>query len=292
MISKVSSAVLVGVEPREVSVEARAFGSKDGFSLAGLPDASVREAKHRVTSALAQANTYLSKRIVVHLGPAALPKRGSGFDLPIALAVLGALDRNVAVPPVVAAGELGMDGAVLPTNGGLAAALVARDQGVPCLLHPDMAAQAACVSGVELAPVRTLVEAHGVALGRARPWPIPDPNAPVDDATDMRDVRGQAYARRALEIAGAGGHHLLLSGPPGCGKTMLARRLPGLLPPLSEAEALEVACVWSAADRWRPPGSPPPFRAPHHSASVAAVLGGGSGIPVPGELSLAHASVR
>ncbi len=291
MISKVSSAVLVGVEPREVSVEARAFGSKDGFSLAGLPDASVREAKHRVKSALAQANTYISHTIVVHLGPAALPKRGSSFDLAIALAVLGALERDAAVPPVVAAGELGMDGAVLPTNGALAAALVARDLGVPCLMHPEMAAQAACVSGVELRPVRTLVEAHGVALGKAVPPPVPDSMTVNHELVDMSDVRGQAYARRALEIAAAGGHHLLLSGPPGCGKTMLARRLPGLLPPLSESEALDVACVWSAADRWRPPGSPPPFRAPHHSASVAAVLGGGSGIPVPGELSLAHGGV-
>jgi magnesium chelatase family protein len=291
MISKTSSAVLVGVEPREVSVEARVFGSQEGFSLAGLPDASVREAKHRVKSALAQAQRYTSKTIVVHLGPADLPKRGSGFDLPIALAVLGALDRNEAVPPVVAVGELGMDGSVRPTNGGLAAALVARSLGVPCLLHPEMAAQAACVPGVELRPVRTLVEAHGVALGRAESAPIPEPTAPMGDSFDMSDVRGQALARRALEIAAAGGHHLLLSGPPGCGKTMLARRLPGLLPDLSEDEALEVACVWSAADRWRQPGSPRPFRAPHHSASPAAVLGGGSGIPVPGEISLAHRGV-
>ncbi len=299
MIAKVSSAVLVGVEPREVSVEARAFGSKEVFALAGLPDASVREAKHRVRSALAQANTHVSQTIVVHLGPADLPKRGSAFDLSIALAVLGALDRQAAVPPVVAVGELAMDGAVLATNGALAAALVARDRGLPCLLPPEMAAQAACVSGVDLIPVRTLVEAHAVALGRAAPPPVPEPvgfaedcaDRSAQDCADMSDVRGQALARRALEIAAAGGHHLLLSGPPGCGKTMLARRLSGLLPPLSEDEALEVACVWSAADRWRNPGSRPPFRAPHHSASMAAVLGGGSGIPIPGELSLAHRGV-
>jgi magnesium chelatase family protein len=291
MISKTSSGVLVGVEPREVSVEARVFGSQEGFSLAGLPDASVREAKHRVKSALAQAERYTNKTIVVHLGPADLPKRGSGFDLPIALAVMGALDRVEAVPPIVAVGELGMDGGIRPTNGGLGAALVARKLGVPCLLHPEMAAQAACVSGVELRPVRTLVEAQAVARGKAVPAPIPPAPDPVPDTIDMRDVRGQAIARRALEIAAAGGHHTLLIGPPGCGKTMLAKRLAGLLPPLSEAEALEVACVWSAADRWRQPGSPRPFRAPHHSASPAAVLGGGSGVPVPGELSLAHRGV-
>ena len=291
MISQTSTAVLVGVEPCEVSVEARAFGSKEGFTLAGLPDASVREARHRVRSALAQASRRLSNTIVVSLGPADLPKRGSSFDLPIALAVLGALDRREMVPPIVSVGELGMDGSIRPTNGGLAAALVARERNVPCLMHPDMAAQAACVAGVEIQAVRTLVEAHAVALGKATSCPIPPAVPPVSDSVDMSEVRGQPYPRRALEIAAAGGHHLLLMGAPGCGKTMLARRMPGLLPPLSDEASLEVSCVWSAADRWRPPGSSPPFRAPHHSASAAAVLGGGSGIPVPGELSLAHNGV-
>ncbi|MGI9647345.1 MAG: YifB family Mg chelatase-like AAA ATPase, partial [Acidimicrobiia bacterium] len=191
-----------------------------------------------------------------------------------------------------ARGERARNGTVRSVRGGLGAAVVARRLGLPCLLAPDAAGEAQRVAGSEVRGVRTLGEAVGVALGSTPGTVLPVPaTAPIDGGPDLSEVRGQLVARRALEVAAAGGHHLLLFGPPGAGKTMLAAAMPSVLPPLSDEEALEVALVWGAAGLMRHGSVTPPFRSPHHTATVAALVGGGSGLPSPGEVSVAHRGV-
>jgi magnesium chelatase family protein len=294
MFAAVTSVALVGVEPRPVRVEVHVGGGKQSFQLVGLPDTAVREAKERVRSALVSTGyRFPYRRLTVNLAPAEIPKAGSAYDLPIALGVLAACG---AVPPgaadVVALGELALDGSVRRARGGLGAGIVAARLGLPCLLPRESAAEAALAAGAVVKAVRSLPHAVATSLGED-PGERP-PKVPLQDSApwvDLAQVRGQAVARRALEVAAAGGHHLLLVGPPGAGKTMLARCLPGILPPLTEEEALEVAQAWAAAGRPRPSPSIPPFRSPHHSATPAAIVGGGSGVPVPGELTLAHRGV-
>lgn len=288
-----TSAALVGVRPHPVRVEAFIGGPKEAFALVGLPDTAVREARDRVRSAIqASGFRFPTRRVTVNLAPADLPKGGSSYDLPIALGILSA--AGIVSPEaarVVAVGELALDGSVRPAAGGLAAGLVAAERDLPCLAAPETAREAGIVDGADVRVVHSLVEAVQVATGRALPVPPEGVDAGGSvEVPDLTDVRGQFHARRALEIAAAGGHHLLLSGPPGAGKTMLARRFPGILPPLRHGEALEVACVHAAGGRTRL-ATTPPFRAPHHSASLVALVGGGSGVPVPGEVSLAHRGV-
>jgi magnesium chelatase family protein len=297
MLARTVTHALVGLEPRRVEVEAHLDSGLPAFAIVGLPDRACQEAKQRVRSGLASAElTWPDGRITVNLAPAGLRKEGSGFDLPIALALLAA-SRQIPPPRLAghaAVGELALDGRLRPVAGALAAAEGARRAGLERLICAAESGAEVALAGVTPVPVRHLVEAVAYLRGqRDPPAAPPAPPAVAQPGPNLADVRGQERARRALEVAAAGGHNLLLAGPPGTGKTMLARRLPGILPPLDEEAALEVTRIHSVAGVL-PAGHglvrTPPFRAPHHTASAPAVVGGGSG-PRPGEASLAHHGV-
>jgi magnesium chelatase family protein len=297
VLARAVTHALVGLEARPVEVEAHLQRGVPAFAIVGLPDKACQEAKERVRSGIASAELeWPLRRITVNLAPAGLRKEGSGYDLPIALAVLAASRQ---VPPErlaehAAVGELALDGRLRPVAGVIVAAEAARRAGLRRLLCPFESAPEAALAGIEPVPLRHLAEAGAYLRGRFEPEPV-EPAAPAPNGSwpDLGEVRGQERARRALEIAAAGRHNLLLAGPPGTGKTMLARRLPGVLPALTLDEALEVTRIHSVAGvlpASRPLVERPPFRAPHHTASTAAVVGGGPG-PRPGEVSLAHRGV-
>ncbi|HJU80447.1 MAG TPA: YifB family Mg chelatase-like AAA ATPase [Acidimicrobiia bacterium] len=293
MFAQAMSVAMVGAEPRPVRIEAHVGRPIESFTLVGLPDTSVREAKQRVRAAILSTGQELPHRqITVNLSPADLPKAGSDYDLPIALGVLAASKVIPSPSRMIVAGELALDGTVRRSRWAIGAALLAVERGWPCLVSEADAPTAARVPGARVFAIASLAEASSLVSGGSSPRVA---EAKLDELTadevDLADVRGQPLARRALEIAAAGGHHLLMIGSPGCGKTMLAQRLPTILPPLEPSEAVEVACLWASADRRRALTSRPPFRAPHHSASMAAVVGGGSPHPQPGEVSLAHGGV-
>jgi magnesium chelatase family protein len=308
-LARTRAVALVGVTGHLVEVEADISPGVPSYALVGLPDTSLAESRDRVRAAIVNSGQRwpsTTRRTTVNLSPASLPKRGSSFDLAIALAVLAA---DHVVPPSVGAdavllGELGLDGRVRAVRGVLPAVLAASEAGVCSVVVPAAnAAEASLVPGLRVTAVRSLGEL--IALARGEPVPLdlneaddeaaPEP-ADVEDPArlDLSDVLGQPGARTVLEVAAAGGHHLLMVGPPGAGKTMLAERLPGLLPPLDIDAAIDVTAVHSVAGTL-PPGSPlvtrPPFQSPHHTASVPAIVGGGSSHVRPGAASLAHRGV-
>jgi magnesium chelatase family protein len=296
VLARALTFALVGLEPRRVEAEAHVVEAVPAFTLVGLVDRACQEAKHRVRTSFRAARLQWPGRCTVNLAPAELKKEGSGFDLPIALALLAASGQvpRERLAEHASCGELALDGRLRRVNGVLGVAEGARRAGLQRIICAHDAAAEAALAGVEPVGVRHLSEAVAYLRGETEPPEFVRGNGRARTAlVDLADVRGQERARRALELAAAGRHNMLLGGPPGIGKTMLARRLPSILPPLDEDAALEVTRIHSVAglvDPEHPLIAEPPFRSPHHSASTAAIVGGGPRLR-PGEASLAHHGV-
>ncbi len=300
MLARVFSCAVIGLEGVIVEVEVDTGQGLPGMIIVGLPDAAVQESRERVQAAVRNAGfEYPRKRIVVNLAPATVRKEGPAYDLPIALGVLVMSERipQEAVEETLVIGELSLDGNVRHARGVLPMAAIARQEGFKRIFVPEAdAAEAALIPDLEVIPVPSLAALYLHLCGQARlaaqPSITPE-NLPLLPQTDFREVKGQEHVKRALEVAAAGSHHALLVGPPGAGKTLLARAMPGILPHMSIDEALDVTRIYSVADLL--PSDVPlirsrPFRAPHHTISHAGLVGGGNW-PHPGEISLAHRGV-
>ncbi len=296
MVARAYTVAFEGVEARQVEVQCAVTPGVPAFSLVGLPDKAVSEARDRVRTALSSMAIALpSKRITINLSPADMPKEGSHFDLPIALALLAALEiiPPDAVEGTCSLGELSLDGSLIPVIGALPAAMAAAEEDRTLLCPKGSGAEAAWVGATQVIGAATLADVVRHYTGQS-PLPPAEPGEVTADVSgrDLRDVKGQERAKRALEIAAAGRHHLMMVGTPGSGKSMLAARLPGILPPLTAPEALETSMIHSLAGLLTEGGinRTRPFREPHHTASMAAIVGGGRRAG-PGEISLAHNGV-